>query len=141
MECRQNPQDVKQTSTDDALSAITEIIERGDISATQKYHAMMALFKKESPALSLEQLAKKLAWDVWQKTDGRCAYCNAKLNPFDRNAWNGYHMDHVEPRSRGGADTIDNLAPACSRCNFSKYAHTPEEWGGRAQTAGVTCGG
>jgi len=38
------------------------------------------------------------------------------------------HVDHVIPRSRGGSDDIDNLVPACARCNLSKGARTLQEW-------------
>lgn len=38
-------------------------------------------------------------------------------------------LDHVNPRSRGGADTPDNLVACCKPCNTSKGAKTPEEWG------------
>lgn len=53
--------------------------------------------------------------DVWAKSSGKCWYCGADLNPF-RN----YHIEHVNPKSKGGADTLDNLVPACSDCNLSK---------------------
>ncbi len=39
-------------------------------------------------------------------------------------------LDHVHPKSRGGADTPDNLVAACKPCNTSKGAKTPEEWMG-----------
>jgi hypothetical protein len=68
------------------------------------------------------------AWLVWQKTDGRCTYCDAKLNPFDRLAPDGFHIDHVDPRSKGGSDELDNLTPACRTCNLDKSDRTPEEW-------------
>jgi len=29
-------------------------------------------------------------------------------------------IDHVIPRSRGGSDDLDNLRPACLRCNTSR---------------------
>jgi len=28
--------------------------------------------------------------------------------------------DHIQPRSKGGTDHLDNLQPMCARCNFSK---------------------
>lgn len=32
-----------------------------------------------------------------------------------------FEIDHVIPRSKGGADTVDNLAPAHRRCNREKW--------------------
>jgi 5-methylcytosine-specific restriction endonuclease McrA len=42
---------------------------------------------------------------------GRCAYCCATADT----------IDHVLALSRGGKHSIDNLVPACSRCNSSKH--------------------
>ena len=52
-----------------------------------------------------------------------CAYCGATDVPLE--------LDHIHPRSRGGADSPDNLTPACKRCNTSKGAKTLDEWGFR----------
>jgi 5-methylcytosine-specific restriction endonuclease McrA len=38
------------------------------------------------------------------------------------------HMDHVVPLSRGGSHSMDNLVPACGRCNMSKGARLLSEW-------------
>lgn len=48
----------------------------------------------------------------------RCAYCPAVAK----------HLDHVNPLSKGGTDTEDNIVPACQRCNLSKGAKTLAEW-------------
>ena len=34
----------------------------------------------------------------------------------------GLHLDHIKPRSRGGADTAENLQILCPSCNFRKGA-------------------
>jgi 5-methylcytosine-specific restriction endonuclease McrA len=44
----------------------------------------------------------------------------------------GYHgneltLDHVIPRSRGGADSWENIVVACMRCNVKKGSRTPKE--------------
>lgn len=44
---------------------------------------------------------------------GLCAYCE-KLLEVD------FHVDHMIPLSRGGANGWENLAIACSSCNLSK---------------------
>lgn len=36
--------------------------------------------------------------------------------------------DHVVAKARGGTDDIENLAPACGRCNVRKGYLTPVEW-------------
>jgi HNH endonuclease len=48
----------------------------------------------------------------------RCEYC---LAPEDFSS-KEFHVEHVAPRVRGGADVLENLALACFRCNLSKAA-------------------
>lgn len=58
---------------------------------------------------------------LWDAQDGSCAYCLILLS-------SDYHVDHMVPLSRGGADRLDNLCLACPPCNISKGAKTPEEF-------------
>ena len=51
--------------------------------------------------------------------DKRCAYCGGRAET----------VDHIIPRSRGGALTWDNAVAACQRCNHRKADRTPEEAG------------
>lgn len=48
----------------------------------------------------------------------QCHYCGAPAS----------HVDHLTPRSRGGADELANLVPACARCNLTKARRTAVEW-------------
>ena len=50
-----------------------------------------------------------------------CAYCGGKFKT------SYLEMEHVYPRSRGGADSWMNLVTACMDCNDRKKARTPEE--------------
>ena len=59
--------------------------------------------------------------DLVLERDGfACVYCGCEGGNLQ--------LDHVIPRSRGGADTPDNLVAACRSCNASKGAKTPQEW-------------
>lgn len=49
-----------------------------------------------------------------------CAYCGHRTATT---------IDHVKPRSRGGAHTWENTVAACSRCNARKSDRTPAEAG------------
>lgn len=51
--------------------------------------------------------------------DGACAYCGGQAET----------VDHVLPRSRGGALTWENAVAACLRCNHRKADRTPAEAG------------
>ncbi|MEO6576859.1 MAG: HNH endonuclease [Polyangiaceae bacterium] len=51
----------------------------------------------------------------------QCQYCGKR--PLLREL----NIDHVLPRSRGGADTWENLVTACRVCNLRKGWKTPDE--------------
>jgi Restriction endonuclease len=55
---------------------------------------------------------------VFALKGSQCVYCGADAS----------HVDHIHPRSRGGSDAIENLAPSCSVCNVAKGSMTLEEW-------------
>ncbi|KQR44056.1 5-methylcytosine-specific restriction endonuclease McrA [Frigoribacterium sp. PvP120] len=56
---------------------------------------------------------------VLRRDAHRCAYCGATAST----------IDHVQPRSRGGADSWENLVACCLRCNNVKSDRTPAEMG------------
>ncbi len=56
---------------------------------------------------------------VEQRAGGRCEYCHA---PQGVCAYT-FHLDHIVPRSKGGADVLANYALACFPCNNAKGAH------------------
>lgn len=60
---------------------------------------------------------------VFARDDGRCQYCGGVADS----------IDHVVPRSRGGAHVWENVAAACRPCNLTKRDRTPDEAGMRLQ--------
>lgn len=56
---------------------------------------------------------------VLRRDAHRCAYCSKGATT----------IDHVVPRSRGGADSWENLVACCLRCNNIKGDRTPQEMG------------
>jgi len=58
--------------------------------------------------------------NVMRRDNYSCQYCGAVRN---------LTLDHLLPRSRGGATNWQNLITACSRCNARKGNRTPEEAG------------
>ena len=60
-------------------------------------------------------------WDAIKAAfSQRCAYC---LRPDDR-----LTQDHMQPLSRGGMHSQENIVPACRSCNSRKNASTTLEW-------------
>jgi 5-methylcytosine-specific restriction endonuclease McrA len=51
----------------------------------------------------------------------QCQYCGRRPSARDLN------VDHVLPRSRGGADSWENLVISCRACNLRKGRRTPAE--------------
>ena len=56
-----------------------------------------------------------------EKFHRTCVYCGKVNIPLE--------IEHLTPKSRGGPDTVDNLATACHDCNQEKNNLTAEEFG------------
>ncbi len=59
-------------------------------------------------------------WATLQQLWGGCAYCAASDRALQR--------DCVQPISRGGRYTLDNIVPACGSCNASKSNDEVTSW-------------
>jgi 5-methylcytosine-specific restriction endonuclease McrA len=49
--------------------------------------------------------------NIYRRDDYKCVYCNSKDN---------LTLDHVVPKSKGGANSWTNLVTCCSDCNIRK---------------------
>lgn len=64
-----------------------------------------------------------LSLDEWEsliEAWGACAYCGSAAGPFQK--------DCVQPVSRGGRYTFENVVPACRSCNASKSNDEVTSW-------------
>lgn len=57
----------------------------------------------------------------------RCQYCGRHRTELKPREF--LTRDHIQPLSRGGLNTWDNVVTACSPCNNRKANHRPEEIG------------
>lgn len=79
---------------------------------------------------------------VYKKTNGRCWYCGKQTNVRDRYILSvladserydnhikqdGFSIDHINPRSKGGTDDVNNLVPCCRHCNAMKHKRGIED--------------
>jgi len=57
---------------------------------------------------------------VEERAKGQCEYCRSlrDYTPDD------FSVEHILPRSRAGADALDNLAWSCQACNNRKHTAT-----------------
>ena len=60
---------------------------------------------------------------IWERDGRRCQYTGKVLGPGEGN------IDHVVPRSRGGATSWENCVLACRQVNSRKADRPPEEVG------------
>jgi len=58
--------------------------------------------------------------EILHRYNFRCFYCGKKVKRLSK--------DHVIPISKNGLDTIDNIVPACMRCNRKKGAKFVENF-------------
>ncbi len=58
--------------------------------------------------------------NIMKRDRSTCQYCGTRSD---------LTLDHVLPKSRGGADSWENLVTACNNCNVKKGNRTPEEAG------------
>lgn len=76
--------------------------------------------------------------EVFDKTDGHCAYCGINL------AESIFSVDHIHPVINGGSNDIANLLACCLSCNASKGKRDIEDYrlyvSAKAVTGGIFFG-
>lgn len=68
-----------------------------------------------------QPITAALRRSIYERDSYRCRYCGGFTG--------GLVLDHVQPWSRGGEDTAENLVTACHACNSTKKDRTPDEAG------------
>ena len=82
---------------------------------------MLARYVETAALYRRDNTVARVPWWAIKARDGhRCGYCLVNR---------GTTVDHILPKSRGGAETWENLVAACERCNQAKADRTPEEAG------------
>jgi 5-methylcytosine-specific restriction endonuclease McrA len=69
-------------------------------------------------------VSPKLWRQVFERDNGFCQYCGEDLLSNFNHYWSAT-VDHIQHRSEGGPDTLENLVLACTPCNgmLSKSQH------------------
>ena len=68
-----------------------------------------------------DQAVKLNRRNLFARDRNQCQYCGQHF------ATSELSIDHVKPRTQGGADTWENLVCACVKCNAKKGGRTPEQ--------------
>lgn len=77
-------------------------------------------FRKDIPTPTKEQTRPKLddRHHLFGKQLGRCNGCKTRFDHFRH-----FHLDHIVPKARGGADHLSNYQLLCGSCNSIKGTH------------------
>lgn len=94
--------------------------EKSKIKKAQRDLRRRILFKNANIKNSV---TKNTKLELIKKYNGKCAYCG--IDCLEK-----YHIEHKIPLSKGGENTIDNLALSCPNCNWSKQRKTDIEFCG-----------
>ena len=62
-------------------------------------------------------------FNIYARDENTCQYCGERMSRADLN------LDHVVPRSRGGATAWENVVCSCVPCNLRKGGRSPAEAG------------
>lgn len=90
------------------------MISREDVIKLAANFKAMNFFKKKATGykgIQLEDLA-----NLYLEQNGECALCGDLLELDTKKT----HIDHIEPKAKGGGDWIGNLELVCSNCNYAK---------------------
>lgn len=69
-----------------------------------------------------KRLTKAERQAIYDKMEGHCAYCGCEIS------LQTMQVDHITPLRKGGADTMDNMWPACRSCNHYKHTLMVEQF-------------
>jgi 5-methylcytosine-specific restriction endonuclease McrA len=67
--------------------------------------------------MTIDDITREL---VRKRAKYLCEYCHSP----ERISTTRFTLDHVIPKSLGGADDINNLALACRRCNERRFDYS-----------------
>lgn len=82
---------------------------------------------------SLSKRLGKVARLIAARDGHACVYCGGTAASTGAHL----HLDHLTPKSLGGADVPQNLVAACRRCNSARKALTLTQWAAYAATLGI----
>lgn len=94
--------------------------EKAHVHVVESRHRRRARKKNNS----IGNVAQIAAWEIaWRKRKSvTCYWCNLRVSG------NKAHMDHINPLSKGGAHSIENLCISCQPCNSRKHATVLSDW-------------
>jgi len=87
---------------------------REDVSGVESYSKVL-LLRSSCESVEVEMtIANSVRWQVLKRDNFTCQYCGASAPDVK------LHVDHVQPKFKGGGDYSANLRTACEQCNSGK---------------------
>jgi 5-methylcytosine-specific restriction endonuclease McrA len=100
-------------------ATVLEPAEKQFHSASQEFDLPSVILLSRYVRIPRSRMIPLTRRGVLRRDNHRCAYCNRSANT----------IDHVQPKSRGGQDTWENLVACCLKCNNLKSDKTLAEIG------------
>jgi hypothetical protein len=86
------------------------------VGADESAGTASARSRSGKPSRASRTLPRTLRFEVLRRDGFRCTYCGRSMSEVV------LHVDHVQPWSLGGPNTLENLRTACVDCNLGKGA-------------------
>lgn len=77
--------------------------------------------RRSESRVKRDRIYAAVRWEILKSSEGHCARCDIYKGKA------GLQVHHIHPRSRGGGDEAENLAPLCIECHDDIHFHTPED--------------
>lgn len=69
----------------------------------------------------MSEIDRQLRKEILERDNYRCRECGIRVI---RGKGVRPHLNHIQPKSAGGLDALDNLITLCEPCHATKYGHT-----------------
>ncbi len=90
------------------------MIETDEFKAYMTSRDAMSFYKTK--AASYSGVTSEMIAKMFAVQDGECALCGDELTFGTRET----HLDHINPKAKGGDNDFDNLQLVCAPCNYAK---------------------
>lgn len=87
----------------------------GEVNVERADGVNMELIKEK--AVTRIKVMPGIRWQVFQRDGWRCVSCGVKATDNDTVI---LHVDHINPRSKGGKNELENYQTLCDKCNIGK---------------------
>ena len=114
----------------ESLGIVTPNLVKTEAQKTPAQERADRLSQKQRPGQDFTKAGAKAVRDVnKEKTGNKCAKCGVQTQPGKKHVKgetppdNESHVDHRDPKSKGGSGTPDNGDELCRKCNLDKSNH------------------